>query len=252
MFHDVYTRGARSEQPWGADMGRIPIAALGVSMALVGLAACGGDGTSESTRAAAQPSKASSAAPTPTETTPTVTREFERTRQDIPFRTKTERTSSMEKGTSKVSQAGRTGVRVKTYRVTRRDGDVVSRELVKTAVVRQPRAKVILLGTRPPLTVAQQNAIQSANDYLDFQAFSRLGLIDQLSSKYGEGFSKADATFAVDHIKVNWNEQAARSAKQYLKMGSFSHNGLVDQLSSRHGEQFTRAQAEYGVSKTGL
>jgi hypothetical protein len=232
-------------------MRRIPIAALGLSVALVGLGACEGGGTQEETRAA-QPSKASSAAPTPTKTTPTVTHEVVRNRQDIPYRTKTERTPGMEKGTTKVSQAGRTGVRVKTYRVTRRDGNEVSRELVKTAVVRHPRAKVVLVGTRPPLTVAQQNAIQSAEDYLDFQAFSRLGLIDQLSSKYGEGFSKADATFAVDHVKVNWNEQAALSAKQYLKTGSFSHNGLVDQLSSRHGERFTRAQAEYGVSQTGL
>ena len=44
-------------------------------------------------------------------------------------------------------------------------------------------------------------------------AFSRKGLIHQLSSDAGSGFSKADATFAVDHIKVNWNEQAAKAAQ---------------------------------------
>jgi hypothetical protein len=47
----------------------------------------------------------------------------------------------------------------------------------------------------PHYTVSQQQAIGSAQDYLSFQAFSRKGLIQQLSSKYGEGFSRADATF---------------------------------------------------------
>ena len=84
------------------------------------------------------------------------------------------------------------------------------------------------------------------------QAFSRQGLIDQLSSGYGEGFSVADATWAVDHLTVDWNAQAARAAKEYLSMQSFSHAGLVEQLSSPYGEKFTRAQAEYGVSQAGL
>jgi len=233
-------------------MRRISIAVLGVSVALVGLVACGGGGANEATPAAAQASKTASATPSPTKTTPSVTHQVVRTSQHIPFSTSRKRTSSLEKGTTKVSQPGHTGVRVKTYRVTRRDGTVVARKLVKTAVVRHPRTKVVLVGTRPPRTVAQQNAIQSAKNYLSLKGFSRLGLIEQLSSHYGEGFSKADATFAVDHIKVNWNEQAVRAAKDYLKLQSFSHSGLVEQLSSSAGDKFTRAQAEYGVRKTGL
>ncbi|HKE71709.1 MAG TPA: Ltp family lipoprotein, partial [Nocardioidaceae bacterium] len=101
-------------------------------------------------------------------------------------------------------------------------------------------------------TTAQENAIASAEDYLDYQAFSRTGLIHQLSSKYGEGFSKSDAIFAVNHIDVDWNEQAAKAAKDYLNFDSFSRNGLIHQLESEYGEGFTHAQAVYGVNQTGL
>lgn len=95
-------------------------------------------------------------------------------------------------------------------------------------------------------TVAQQNALRSAEDYLDFTAFSRSGLITQLEF---EGFSTEDATWAVDRVTVDWNEQAAQSAKDYLDFTSFSRSGLIDQLIF---EGFTPEQAEYGVSQTGL
>ena len=58
--------------------------------------------------------------------------------------------------------------------------------------------------------------------------------------------------FAVDHIDVDWNEQAYRAAESYLQMKGFSHAGLVQQLESKSGEDFTHAQAEYGVKKSGL
>jgi hypothetical protein len=102
------------------------------------------------------------------------------------------------------------------------------------------------------LTVGQQNAIRSARSYLEYKAFSRKGLIHQLTSEYGESFSKADATFAVDYLKVDWNAQAAKSAKSYLEFRAFSRSGLIRQLTSEYGEGFTRAQAEYGVKVAGL
>ncbi|MFE3194935.1 Ltp family lipoprotein [Nocardia sp. NPDC059240] len=92
------------------------------------------------------------------------------------------------------------------------------------------------------ITASQRNAIQSAQQYLDFSAFSRSGLIHQL--EYDE-FSTADATFAVDSLNADWNEQAAKSAKQYLEFSSFSRSGLIDQLVY---DGFTRAQAEYGAN----
>jgi chemotaxis protein histidine kinase CheA len=95
-------------------------------------------------------------------------------------------------------------------------------------------------------TVSQRNALRAAENYLDFTAFSRTGLIHQLEF---EKYSTEDATWAVDRVTVDWNEQAAKKAKDYLEFTSFSHAGLVDQLIF---EGFTPEQAEYGASQTGL
>jgi host cell surface-exposed lipoprotein len=90
-------------------------------------------------------------------------------------------------------------------------------------------------------TASEANARATAESYLDGQAFSRKGLIEQL--KY-EGFSTKAATYGANAAGADWNEQAVLSAKSYLKGQSFSRSGLVDQL---RYEGFTRAQAEHGV-----
>ena len=60
-----------------------------------------------------------------------------------------------------------------------------------------------------------------------------------------EGYSTADATWAVNHVHANWNKQAVKKAKDYLEYQAFSRKGLLDQLLF---EGFTRAQAQYGVA----
>lgn len=45
-----------------------------------------------------------------------------------------------------------------------------------------------------------QEAVESAKSYLDFQGFSRSGLFDQLTSEYGEQFTPDQANFALDTI----------------------------------------------------
>lgn len=95
------------------------------------------------------------------------------------------------------------------------------------------------------LTVGQQNAVRSAENYLRFMSFSRQGLIEQLEF---EDYSTEDATFAVDHLDVDWNEQAVKSAENYLEYMSFSRQGLIDQLIF---EGFTPEQAEHGAVAAG-
>ena len=91
-------------------------------------------------------------------------------------------------------------------------------------------------------TTGEKNALNKAYDYLDYTAFSRSGLIDQLEF---EGYSTSEATYAVDHCGADWNEQAVKKAQQYLDYMSFSKSGLIDQLEF---EGFTPAQAEYGAN----
>lgn len=121
---------------------------------------------------------------------------------------------------------------------------------VRTSVTTSDGGQTItLLGDKSTFTKGQQEAIGSAEDYLSGQDFSRAGLIHQLTSSVGEGFSGADATFAVDHLQVDWNYEAYLSAKDYLNSSHFSLTGLVHQLESEAGERFTHAQAVYGATR---
>jgi flagellar biosynthesis GTPase FlhF len=97
----------------------------------------------------------------------------------------------------------------------------------------------------PVVTTGQRNALQEAKSYLDYTAFSRQGLIDQLIY---EGYSSEDSTYGADSVGADWNVQAALSAKSYLEYTSFSRQGLIDQLVY---EGFSQAEAEYGVSQNG-
>jgi hypothetical protein len=97
-----------------------------------------------------------------------------------------------------------------------------------------------------PISLEQQNAARTAQDYLDGQGFSHKGLITQL--KY-EGYSTKDATAAVNSLHVDWYAQAVIVAKSYLGSQAFSRSGLIKQLEY---EGFSAAQAAHGAKGAGL
>ena len=104
------------------------------------------------------------------------------------------------------------------------------------------------------MTASQQQAVDAAQGYLQLgSGFSAYGLEKQLTSKYGSGFSQADAQFAIKYLHPDWNAQAVAAAKSYMDLGSgFSRSSLIEQLTSQYGSGFTQAQAEYAASKVGL
>ena len=63
-----------------------------------------------------------------------------------------------------------------------------------------------------------------------------------------DGFTYSQAEYGVDHVEINWNEQAVRVAKSYLDYSSFSRSGLLEQLEY---EGFSHSQAVYGAEKNG-
>ncbi len=95
------------------------------------------------------------------------------------------------------------------------------------------------------MTVSQQNALRSAERYLNFTGFSYLGLIDQLEY---EQYSHEDAVFAAEHCGADWNEQALRSAQSYLDFTAFSYSGLIEQLEY---EKYTTEEATYAADHCG-
>lgn len=110
----------------------------------------------------------------------------------------------------------------------------------------KPATGVNLVREQPLSPLSRQNAVRKAASYLNYTAFSRQGLIEQLEY---DDFSTEDATFAVDQITVDWNEQAVEKAKSYLDYTAFSRQGLSEQLEY---DGFTPAQAQYGVAASGL
>ena len=104
----------------------------------------------------------------------------------------------------------------------------------------------------PDMTIAQENAYNAAKNYIDTLAFSKKGLMQQLTSEY-EGYKKKDARFAIELLEkngeVNWKDEAVEAAQNYLDTQSFSKDGLYEQLVSDYGEGFTEKQARYAVDK---
>jgi hypothetical protein len=103
----------------------------------------------------------------------------------------------------------------------------------------------------PSMTASQQQAVQAAQGYLsDGEGFSAESLAQQLTSSYGDGFSNADAQFAINYLHPNWDAQAVEAAQGYLNDGEgFSQSSLTQQLTSTYGNGFTNAQATYAVNK---
>jgi hypothetical protein len=116
-------------------------------------------------------------------------------------------------------------------------------EAVKPTVAPSPR---VTKKPAPAMTAAQEQAVGTAQEYLNVQGFSRSGLIGQLKF---EGFGAKDAAYGADHAGADWNEEAVKVAKSYLTVQNFSRAGLVDQLEF---EGFTAKQAAYGVKGAGL
>ncbi|CDK00525.1 hypothetical protein MIC448_260023 [Microbacterium sp. C448] len=132
---------------------------------------------------------------------------------------------------------------------------VTAQDIAAGAQAEEGSTVRLTLQEKPKLTLGQENALDGAEQYLDFMPFSRAGLIEQLTSEYGSGFAPEDAEFAVATLeqagKVDWNAEAAEAAQSYLDAMSFSRDGLYDQLTSSYGAGFTPDQANAGLAAVG-
>jgi hypothetical protein len=71
----------------------------------------------------------------------------------VPFHSVTRNSTSLELGTQSVAQQGANGVSRQVFRQTFQDGKLLSTVLATTQVLRQPRDKIILIGTHQPTFV---------------------------------------------------------------------------------------------------
>jgi len=68
--------------------------------------------------------------------------------EKIPFETVEQKDATLEKGLTRVDQAGKNGVKELTYHVRRENGEEVSRVLIDTEITAKPQTKIVAIGTK--------------------------------------------------------------------------------------------------------
>jgi len=68
--------------------------------------------------------------------------------KEIEYKTITKKDPDLEKGKTKVEESGKNGLKELTYKIRRENGKEISRDLIKTEIIREPQNKIILEGTK--------------------------------------------------------------------------------------------------------
>lgn len=78
---------------------------------------------------------------------PVVTVEEQTVQEQIAYQKQTQETASLNKGETRIVQAGQQGTLTKTFKVTKSDGVETSRELTGEVISKQPVAEITQIGT---------------------------------------------------------------------------------------------------------
>jgi hypothetical protein len=92
-----------------------------------------------------------------------------------------------------------------------------------------------------------KSALKKAELYAKTMNMSKNAINDQLTSDYGEKFSKESAKYAIDNLQFDWKANALKKADSYAKTMNMSKQGIYDQIVSDNGEKFTEEEAQYAV-----
>lgn len=91
-----------------------------------------------------------------------------------------------------------------------------------------------------------KNALKKAEIYAKMN-FSKKRIYDQLTSSYGEWFTKEAAQYAVDTLVRDYKENALKMAEIYSNQQNMSKSRVYEQLTSSYWEQFTKEEAQYAI-----
>jgi hypothetical protein len=93
-----------------------------------------------------------------------------------------------------------------------------------------------------------KNALKKAEMYGNTMHMSKAGIYYQLTSDFGEKFSKEAAQYAINNAKIDYKKQALAKAKLYQEQQAMSKNAIFTQLTSDAGEKFTEEEAQYAIN----
>ncbi len=117
----------------------------------------------------------------------------------------------------------------------------------QTAPTSKPTKKPTQKPTEDTTPKEYKTALAAAQTYVNLMHMSKAQLYDQLTSEYGEAFSKDAAQYAIEHVNANWKENALKSAETYSNMMHMSKAGIYNQLISEYGDRFTKEEAQYAI-----
>ena len=93
-----------------------------------------------------------------------------------------------------------------------------------------------------------KNALKKAETYSKYMHMSKKGIYKQLTSEYGEKFSKEASDYAINNLKADYNNNALEKAKTYYNDMHMSKQAVKEQLTSDYGEGFTESEANYAIN----
>lgn len=93
----------------------------------------------------------------------------------------------------------------------------------------------------PEVPREHENALSTAENYINMMGFSQQGLREQLEF---EGYPTEAINYAIENIEVDYNEEALETALNYQETMPMSDEGLKEQLIF---EGFTEEQAQYAI-----
>lgn len=104
--------------------------------------------------------------------------------------------------------------------------------------------------TTPDVPTEYLSALDKAESYATTMHMSKTAVTNQLTSDFGEQFSKKAAAYALENMTFNdWKSNALKSAESYSETMNMSKKGIYNQLTSESGERFTSEEAQYAVDK---
>lgn len=112
---------------------------------------------------------------------------YEDVKEIVPYNTEKRNSSKLAKGTTKVAQEGKNGLRVVTYKVKYKDGVEIGREEVSTVVERKVVNRIVEVGTKiayASTKPAPSSATVSNNSQISSKGFSYSKVITCSASAY--------------------------------------------------------------------
>lgn len=137
-----------------------------------------------------------------------VTESVETAEEAIPFTTVRTETDSLYEGTEQVRTKGRDGFRTATKRILRKDGEVISEEVLAEAVGSDPVDEVILVGTKErPAPAADSPAVAAPAGPAPSGGSPR-AIAQEMLADFGWGQDQWGCLNSLWQRESNWNPSA--------------------------------------------